>query len=410
MKIENIEYTNYRGLKSGSLSFEKDLTIIIGKNGTGKTSVLSAVSIILSWIIARLKSDKGNGLYIDTESITNHHLHSKIDFKLEGIEQPITIPNKAKSGIPKKYSLNIDPLKSYILRKREDFEACNFKTNIPTFVYYGVKRAVVDIPLRIRDKEYSLLDTYKDCLNGAANFRDFFTWFRNQEDIENEYKVNISANHNTRELDVFRRALSIFMPDYSNIKVRRSPLRMEVEKHGKTIYVNQLSDGEKIYLALIGDLCHRMVLANPVLNDPLMGEGIVLIDEIDLHLHPEWQGDFAAKLNKVFPNIQFIISTHSPHVINNVNPEKIRMLNDEGVESPEYSYGMPLKIVLEDIMGLKSEVPDKVKDLFEDVHKLLNNVEIEKAENLLEELYVLVPHHPELVRIAKIIERNKRKM
>ena len=411
MRIEKIKYTNYRGLKTGELSFEKDITLIIGKNGVGKTSILSAIAIALSWIISRLKSEKQNGQYIDTDSISNGYMHSNIEFKFDDFESPITIPNKSKQGISKRFSLNIDPLKSYTTQKRADFEKHKFKVSVPTFVYYGVKRAVVDIPLRIRNKEYTLLDTYKECLNGAANFRDFFTWFRNQEDIENELKTycsTLSPEH-SRELDTFRKALSIFMPDYKGIKVRRSPLRMEIWKNNEITYVNQLSDGEKTYLALIGDLCHRLVLANPTLTNPLEGEGIVLIDEIDLHLHPEWQGDFATKLNKVFPNIQFIITTHSPHVINRVPANNIRILNQGMVESPDYSYGMPINVVLEDIMELSAQEPDDVRLILEKIQHAIDNMDTTNAENYCNELYKLTPEHPELVRFTKIIERYKRR-
>lgn len=410
MRIKDIRYVNYRGLETGELSFEKDLTVIIGKNGAGKTSVLSAISIALSWIIARLRSEKQNGQYIDIDSITNPRLHSMIEYKFDEFSGAITIPNKLKLGISKKFSLNIEPLKDYASRKRLEFEEKNFKISVPTFVYYGVKRAVVDIPLRIRNKEYTLLDTYKGCLNGAANFRDFFTWFRNQEDIENELRLhsNSTLNKYTRELDTFRKALSIFLPEYKNIKVRRSPLRMEVTKQGKRVYINQLSDGEKTYLALIGDLCHRLVLANPTMPNPLQGEGIVLIDEIDLHLHPEWQGDFATRLNKVFPNIQFIITTHSPHVISRIEPNKIRILSSDGISDADYSYGMPISIILEDIMGLSSQMPEDVMAAIENIQNSLKAMDINAAEGCIERLRMLVPEHPELVRFSKIIERYKR--
>ena len=94
---------------------------------------------------------------------------------------------------------NCDAVKEYTAAKRNEFEEKNFRTSIPVMVYYGVKRAVIDIPLRINRHDYSLWDAYKDCFNGAANFRDFFCWFRNQEDIENEYKAS-ERNDDTVEL------------------------------------------------------------------------------------------------------------------------------------------------------------------------------------------------------------------
>lgn len=113
-------------------------------------------------------------------------------------------------------------------------------------------------------------------------------------------------------LEAVREALRQFLPEFDNLTVRRNPLRMEVEKNGERLTVNQLSDGEKCLIALIGDLARRLAIANPVLRNPLDGEGVVLIDEIDLHLHPKWQRLVVPKLRTVFPNCQFVISTHSP--------------------------------------------------------------------------------------------------
>ena len=412
MKLKSIRYTNYRGLKTGEISFDDHLTVIVGKNGAGKSSVLSAANIAMSWIVARLKSDKTNGFYIEEDSITNGQMHAQLEADFDVLSSTISIPNKAKKGIQKKFSLCIDAVKEYATAKRNEFEQKNFRTSIPIMVYYGVKRAVIDIPLRINRHDYSLWDAYKDCFNGAANFRDFFCWFRNQEDIENEYKAskrNDDGKSYTRDLDAFRNALKIFMPEYKDIHVRRSPLRMQVSKHGETLDVNQLSDGEKIYLALIGDLCHRLALANPTLADPLQGEGIVLIDEIDLHLHPEWQGSFAARLTEVFPNIQFVITTHSPHVINRVEASAIRILTGADVKDADYSFGLPSEVILKDVMGLTNDQPEKVEKLIARIYEVLQQNNLAEVKPAITELENLAPGHPELTRMYKLAERLERR-
>ena len=410
MKIKNIKYQNYKGLKIDELSFNDHLTVVIGKNGAGKTSVLSSIVVALSWIISRLKSEKGKGLYIEEDAITNGKSHSKIEAKFDCFDSYIRIPNESKKGIQKKYTLDIETIKEYTSNKRAEFERTNFKTSIPTFVYYGVRRAVIDIPLRVRNQEYALLDAYTDFTKGSANFRDFFTWFRNQEDIENEYIVKGKTEGSVaRDLDTFRNALQVFMPEYTNIHIRRNPLRMLVEKEGKSLNVNQLSDGEKIYLALIGDLCHRLVLANPTLDNPLQGEGIVLIDEIDLHLHPEWQGSFAEKLPEVFPNIQFIVTTHSPHVLNHVQSSLIRKLENDDLSIPDYSYGMPTEIVLKDVMNLSHDLPIEIEKPISEIYLELNKNNLNRSKELCAELESKVPNQPELIRIRKLIERLERR-
>lgn len=407
MKLNSISFTNFRSFEDSTIDFEDDLTVVIGKNGAGKSSVLNAASIALSWFIARLKSNNGTGQYIDELSISNGHHQAKLHYVLDN-GKTIDIPNKAVKGINKKYDVDVECLKEWGNNYREQFEATNFHVSVPVYVYYGVRRAVIDIPLRIRDKEYKLLDTYKDSLTGSANFRDFFTWFRNQEDIENQYKSRNQRPDGlsfTRELDTFRQAMELFMPEYSNFHVDRNPLRMMATKDGRKINVAQMSDGEKIYLALIGDLCHRLVLANPTLIDPLQGHGVVLIDEIDLHLHPEWQGEFASRLHDVFPNIQFIISTHSPHVLNRVSPRSIRSLEGGQPQEKSYSYGIPSEIILKDLMGLTSDLPISVQNTIDAIYQALSDKNLDQASSLYQELLQTVPSQPELVRIRKMIER-----
>ena len=108
-------------------------------------------------------------------------------------------------------------------------------------------------------------------------------------------------------------ALEIFMPGYSNLRIQRKPrMRMMINKGKQQLDILQLSQGEKSLLALVGDIARRLAMMNPLLEDPLKGEGIILIDEIDLHLHPHWQRNIVRRLRETFPNCQFILTTHSP--------------------------------------------------------------------------------------------------
>lgn len=102
---------------------------------------------------------------------------------------------------------------------------------------------------------------------------------------------------------------------FDDIHIDRSPLAMKVKKDGQYLKINQLSDGEKCTIALFGDLARRMTLANPQLPNPLEGQGVVLIDELELHMHTSWQRKVMPVLKETFPNIQFIITTHSPQIL-----------------------------------------------------------------------------------------------
>jgi predicted ATP-binding protein involved in virulence len=153
-----------------------------------------------------------------------------------------------------------------------------------------------------------------------VDFQAFFEWFRNREDIENE-QIRNEIGYRDRQLEAVRQAIQSLMPSVTDLRVRRLPLRMTLSKQEQELVINQLSEGEKCLLALTGDLVKRLAIANPGLSNPLEGSAIVLIDEIDLHLHPQWQRAVIPKLEKTFPHCQFIVSTHSPQVISEVGPQ-----------------------------------------------------------------------------------------
>ena len=166
----------------------------------------------------------------------------------------------------------VKPLQNQIASKNE-------KVNLPLLVYYPVNRAVVDIPLRIRAKHcFSLLSAFEESLTSGANFRTFFEWFREREDLKNENLKYTNSLFKTEDpqlsdpqLNAVRKALNRFMPELKNLTVRRNPLRMEIEKEGKRLTVNQLSDGEKCLMAMVGDLARRIAIVNPERGNPMEG-------------------------------------------------------------------------------------------------------------------------------------------
>ena len=405
VKIDSIELVDYKRFTDTVVTFDTHLTVLCGKNGSGKSSVLSGVSLILSWIIARLRNEAGVGLYVPPLDVNNDAINGCVKGRIFNAE--VLIPNKAKPGLFKDYTLHIQSIKDYVSSQRAQL-ANDRNTSLPVFAYYGVKRAVLDMPIRTRRQEYTPFDTYEKCLDGAANFRGFFTWFRACEDWENEQTARSGHRVQHSGLQAFREAMAVAMPQYRNIYIERHPLRMMLIKDGHRLNAEQLSDGEKIYLALIGDLCHRLSLANPA-GDPLTGEGIVLIDEIDLHLHPQWQSEIVNALTRTFSNIQFIITTHSPHVINSVPTSSLRLIDPDGaVQAAPYGYGMPSEIVLEDIMNLSSDVPEEVTSALNDFNRAFQSADSLEAARQLDRLQEIVPQHPELPRMRKRLERMAR--
>ena len=162
---------------------------------------------------------------------------------------------------------------------------------------------------------------------------------------------------------------------------------------------------------MIGDIARRMAIANPLRENPLEGEGVILIDEIDLHLHPKWQRLVVPSLKKVFPNCQFLISTHSPHVITHVQTENLFLLNmtKDGLEflRPSDSYGKTVERVLEDLMGLETTRPDDVMNGLRKIYERIDSGDLAGAKNSIETLQERIGEDPELVKATVLIKRKE---
>ena len=274
-----------------------------------------------------------------------------------------------------------------------------------------MNRYVIDIPLQIQEDETEQRSAaYQTLLSGRNGFSSFFKWFRNREDLENEKRI-YQSDYRDRQLEAVRMATESFLPGFQNLRVRRSPLRMTVQKGAEEMTVNQLSDGEKCLLAMIGDLARRLAIANPSLSNPLHGKGVVMIDEVDLHLHPSWQRMIVPLLESTFPNCQFVLTTHSAQILSHVRePESIFLLKftDEGIQArhPESVYGLDSNRILEDLMEVP-ERPGEIKILIEKLFDTIDRKDLKNARNQLNGLKQSIGTDPQLTKAEVLIRRTE---
>ena len=422
MHIHNLTLERFRGAINLRLDLHERLNVLVGMNGAGKSSILDATAILLSWMVNRIKHAGASGRPIAEIDIKNGESSAKLGSSLVMGSTAFGwyIAKVRKGHIKKDVKSNLGLASEFAKRMQSEITESNGQVNLPLFAYYPVNRAVLDIPLRIREKHsFDLLSAYDDSLTSGANFRTFFEWFREREDLENEARRDQQTNFADGDtakfpdpqLDAVRDALSRFMPEFKNLTVRRNPLRMEVEKQGERLTVNQLSDGEKCLMAMVGDMARRMAIANPLRDYPLEGDGIFLIDEIDLHLHPKWQRMVIPKLVEVFPHCQFLVSTHSPHVITHVQPENLFLLSmtQNGLESlrPSESYGKTVERVLEDLMGLETTRPDEVKKDITQIYSQIGKGDLAGAKKSIKKLEEQIGGDPELVKATVLIKRKE---
>ena len=343
-----------------------NITILIGNNGAGKTTVLKSLNICLSWLIARIRSNKGNGKYLVEEDISNGAPGAVVSIAITDFSHPrasigdanseneVFVWGSARSRQgPVSARESLTDVRLLADHYRTQLTA-NDNASLPLIAFYPAERSALDISLKTSGRQtFDQLDGYDISFNGGVDFRSFFKWFREREECENEDGISetalaeilekfgadsdvytalakMKASARDRQLNAVRSAIAAFMPHLSNLRVQRKPhLHMSVDNHGATLNVTQLSLGEQSMIALVGDIASRLAMMNPSMNNPLHGDGIVLIDEVELHIDPQWQLSLIAQLTATFPHCQFVLTTHSPLIIAEANEALVYLLDDQ---------------------------------------------------------------------------------
>lgn len=394
MKINRLELENFRSFDRAELQLDGKSTVIFGVNGTGKTSVLTSINLlyanIVNQIVNRKELKQNFNLELDDIQYGKKQTKIKADFDLK--EQRI-IYHRSMVRKTGKRAHDLNALKNIVSLFHEKYIDDEKQENIPIFVNYGTNRLVLDIPMRIRNKHtFDIYSAFDKAIENRIDFRTFFEWFRGQEDYENECKVQkADLEYKDKALETVRKAMLVMMDGCTDLRVARKPkLEMKVEKNGISLNVSQLSDGEKCTMAMFGDLARRLSIANPLLDNPLLGEGVVLIDEIELHMHPSWQRNVLKQLRETFPNIQFIITTHSPIVLSEVNDDyHVFFMRNSGISGEIVEFrrldGFDANYILEEFMGTKS-MNTKTENLINDIYRLINRKSFDEAERKVKEL------------------------
>ena len=402
LHIERLRLVGFKGIKRSEILFERDLTVLAGINGSGKSSILRALQILLSGPLARVRSTRSNGREIDKALEIMHGASSAVleVFARTQAEQNLSWRQVANrpGRIASEEKTDYQQISSFAANLQAAITFSDEQCSIPLFAYYPVNRAGLDIPKRIRTHhEFSLLSAYDEALVSGSNFRDFFEWYRDRQLMESQaFQEEMSKPDpdrskilKDRQLEAVRKAVEGILPGFSDLKVQSGPNRMTVKKGDRELRIDNLSDGEKCLLALIGDLARRLSIANPTLHDPLEGFGVVLIDELDLHLHPAWQRQVVRGLTKTFPNCQFVVTTHSPQILSEVRPRQIRLLDlgEGGLEAriPDQSYGLNSLLVLKELMGDEG-MNAEVKEALSRISDLIAEDEFDQAKGEIAKL------------------------
>ena len=430
MHIEKLHIQNFRGLREVILNFpQTNLTVLIGINGAGKSSVLDCMAIMLAQFLARLRNSKKVEVRLTENDINIHSDFTANTITIFTGERERLSWRMVQERVYRQNPSNYDEINSYIKRLQDSFKS-HPDLNLPVMVYYQTHRMVLKNPYTFNNKgskkakkevHYQFYAYEKAFSTGVNNFQDFFDWFKEEEDYENEIRLRNNPDYRNPKIEIIRRAILNFLERFSNshfsdLRVVRATTERDfnfghssqpsltITKNRQYLRLEQLSDGEKMLLMLVTDLARRLAIANPSSNDALSGEGIVLIDEIDLHLHPQWQRTVIQSLTQTFPNCQFIVTTHSPQVLSRVRRENVFILeNSQLVENTPHTYGKDSNSILYELMNVK-ERPDEVQEQINYCFQLIDDGRLEDAKAALHKLSELLGENDsEVVRANTLI-------
>lgn len=338
MKINDIHIENFKGIEKIDLNFNEQFNVLIGENGAGKSSILDAISIGLGTILMNttasfgLKGTKSRPLLKDeirkvivsdnNIELTNVELSGT--FCINSIDNCIPWKREQKVG-----AKNLTIRDAYELKRygRDIIEGLHSNLDFPLFANHTTGRLWGQIYEKSKtekkieyEKTGSRLDGYYACLDPRSIDQKFLNWFKTYEDSI------LKFNKDRALYDAFTQAITSMVKDWKEIHFHWGlDDILGKNEEGKWIQLRNLSDGYKGIISLTADIAYRAIKLNPHLGERAVidTEGIVLIDEIDMHLHPKWQRHIVEDLKRTFPKIQFIVTTHSPFIVQSLKADEV---------------------------------------------------------------------------------------
>ncbi len=412
-RIKKLTLEGFRSFKKSELVFPKsNVLLLIGNNGKGKSSILDAIALLLSDFINQLGLKSDSDVIIKDSDINTELKEATIKGEFERDKKDFSITLSTDEDVVKNREKELDYLRMLLYQDMK----------LPILVYYKSYRffkSVEEFKQNNSNQKSTKFPYYENAFSQQNfDFTDFQTWFRLEEDIEND-QIRRSKDFKLTNphLDVIRNCIKVFFDNLEDFKTAFSELRVErigtksklvIKKETSEFELEQLSDGEKMLLLLVCDIARRLTELNFSESNPLLCSGIVLIDEIDMHLHPKWQRNVLPALTKTFPNIQFIATTHSPQVLSRVQRESVRVLDDGKILMVSSNpIGRDANAILEEIQQVPKR-PKEIEMLIDSYFTNINNNEFEAANVFKTQLLdYLDSEDPIFARGNAMIERKK---
>ncbi len=384
MKIKQATIRNFKGIQELSLNLNDQLNIFIGDNGSGKTAVLEALLIAAGSLFIGVRDVSTKGIANDEIAYRNEEYQFPVEIIAEGVVNNASIQWSRERNTRKGSTTTKNASAISMMGKRLDVAIRKGeKVKLPLISYFSTGRLFLIAQDRQRKDKASAkpkeigsrLRGYREAFDAKSNFRRFTEWFRLKE------MSQIQRNEQDLTLNLIKTAITEALPGCRKIIYDLDPdtgrgLTLEFED-GRVLPFNYLSDGYRSFLAMIADIAHRCVLLNPYLGEEALKEtqGIIFIDELDLHLHPAWQKIIVKSLLQTFPKIQFIATTHSPFLIQETDLGQLFILENCKLKNVKGASELSIEDIAEFIQGVempqwstkKTELFEMAKDVYRDL-------------------------------------------
>ncbi len=418
MRIDYLTVDNFNGFDHRKFAFNQSFNLLVGDNASGKTSVLDALSIALgSWFLGIRGYVAAPGIDTDEVRVVAHphrdvysfekQFPTRIEARGVVMGRELTWWRELKREGGRTSNQGARAI-STMAAEAEDRVRSGKEITLPLICTYGTERLWFEATHQKTNKNKSSksklpsrFDGYRDCFDFTIQETALLDWIRG------EVSTSQQRYGETTAIKAAKRAIvsCVEGATYLYYDERYKDLVIDIQHYGHQLFKN-LSDGQRIVLTLVGDLVRRATTLNPNLGDRVLEKtpGVVLIDELDLHLHPKWQRHVIRDLRTTFPSIQFIATTHSPQLIGEVQPEEVILLGDRERTNPEQSYGMDSNWILRHVMGA-DEREASVKGTLREIEKLVERLDLDKAREKIDRLRAEIGAHPDLVRLSARVDR-----
>lgn len=393
--LKTLELRNFRCFEDvRDFKLDPQLTVVVGKNGAGKTAVLEALRLALGSYFAGMKCDEQRVPGIERTDVRLVSERLKDDRLLVVPKYPVEIRATAQwNGEDVTWRRSLESATGRTKSGRDELELAGSRlrdsleqesARLPLLCFYGTDRLHKEKRKTERKRRMDVRTFgYLDCLDPASSTGILFEW------IERETGLALQAEgKDSRFLaEIERLMCAILGEDVERFRYDFEQAQPVVTwKDGRQLPFEVLSDGYKGLLLLGTDLVRRAAALNPTLQRLSETEGIVIVDEIELHLHVRWQQQILRNLTTAFPNVQFIAASHSPQVLQSVKHTQIRVVTPRGAETPALpTEGRDANALLREVFET-DERPANVKRQIDGIYHQLDNGRLDEARRLLSKL------------------------